>query len=70
MFETFTPQINRANLALPPAWNKMSGIKQWKIKEGTTIFTGRAASQLQFGSQYVGGAKQIWVPNPKVNLID
>ena len=70
LFETFTPQTNRSNLALPPEWNKMSGIKQWKIKVGTTIFTGRAAPQLQFGSQYVGGAKQIWVPNPKVNLIE
>jgi len=70
LFETFTPQTNRTNLALPPEWNAMSGIKQWKIKEGTSIFTGRAASQLQFGSQYVGGAKQIWVPNPKTNLMD
>jgi hypothetical protein len=28
LFETFTPQTNRANLALPPVWNKIEGIKQ------------------------------------------
>jgi hypothetical protein len=70
LFETFTPEINRANLALPPKWNNMSGIKQWQIKQGTTILRGNAAPQLKFGPQYVGGAKQIWVPNPLENLIE
>lgn len=46
--ETFITQANRANLALPPEWNKMSEIKQWKIKEGTTIFTGSAAADTAY----------------------
>lgn len=47
----------------------MTGLKQWKIKEGTTIFKGIVAPQLDYGSQYVGGARQIWVTNPKINLL-
>ncbi|WP_339124230.1 hemagglutinin repeat-containing protein [Fusobacterium nucleatum] len=29
LFETFTSNINREGLALPPSWNLMTGIKQW-----------------------------------------
>ncbi|WZY01339.1 T7SS effector LXG polymorphic toxin [Bacillus sp. FSL W7-1360] len=68
LFETFGPDINRANLALPPNWNSMTGIQQWQIQPGTTILKGNAAGQKNFGFQYVGGAKQIWVPNPWENL--
>ena len=28
LFETFTSNINRDGLALPPSWNQMTGIKQ------------------------------------------
>lgn len=64
LFETFTPQTSRANLALPPVWNKIEGIKQWKIKEGTTMIIGKVAPQLEQGDQYVGGAEQIFVLEP------
>ena len=70
LFETFTSEVNRANLALPPEWNSMSNFKQWKIKPGITVIKGRAAPQMEFGSQYIGGARQIWVPNPSENLIE
>jgi hypothetical protein len=42
----------------------MEGIKQWKIKEGTTIIIGKAAPQLKKGAQYIGRAEQIFVPAP------
>lgn len=42
----------------------MGGIKQWLIKEGTTIIKGKAAPQLSEGTQYVGGAEQIFVLEP------
>lgn len=32
LFETFGPQTNLNNLALPPVWNRMTGIKQWQVK--------------------------------------
>ncbi|MFP1779985.1 RHS repeat domain-containing protein, partial [Lonsdalea quercina] len=64
VFETFTPQTNRAGLALPPEWNGMTGIKQWQIKPGTTMIRGRAAPQFEYGSQYSGGAEQIFVLQP------
>ena len=69
LFETFTPQTNRANLALPYSFNKMSGIQQFQVKPGTPIITGHAAPQYQYGSQYIGGAKQTWVFNPWDNLL-
>ncbi|WP_230545023.1 hypothetical protein, partial [Yersinia pseudotuberculosis] len=64
LFETFTPQINRNGLALPPDWNGMTGIKQWQITPNTTIIRGRAAPQFEYGSQYSGGADQIFVLQP------
>ena len=69
LFETFTPQINRSNLALPPNWNGMTGLQQWQIKQGIPIIKGTIAPQFNFGTQYIGGAKQMWVPNPWENLI-
>lgn len=68
LFETFSPLTNRENLALPPEWNSMTGIQQFQVKNGTTIITGRAASQIDFGSQYIGGAKQ-WYINRLEDLI-
>lgn len=70
LFETFTLQINRTNLAIPPNWNKMTKLHQWQIKPGTHIIRGDVAPQLNFGSQYVGGAKQMWVQEPWKNLIN
>ncbi|UXK11311.1 hypothetical protein NYP80_02605 [Erwinia pyrifoliae] len=64
VFETFTPQTNRAGLALPPEWNGMTGIKQWQIKPGTGMIKGRAAPQFEYGAQYSGGAEQIFVLQP------
>ncbi|KDE67879.1 hypothetical protein FUSO7_13735 [Fusobacterium necrophorum BFTR-2] len=64
LFETFTPYINRENLALPFSWNEMTGIKQFQIKAGTIIFTGKAAPQFQQGTHYIGGAPQIFVNQP------
>ena len=43
LMDTFSPLTNRSNLALPPKWNAMTGIKQWHIKLGTTMITGKIA---------------------------
>jgi RHS repeat-associated protein len=61
LFETFGTLTNRNNLALPPDWNGMTGIKQWQVPSGTPMITGKAAPQYQFGPQYVGGANQWWI---------
>ncbi|MGO0094310.1 hypothetical protein [Streptococcus suis] len=61
LFETFTDLTNRKNLALPPSWNTMEGIAQFKLKEGTTYISGRVAPQLSMGPEYVGGATQWYV---------
>lgn len=63
LFETFSPQTNRANLALPYEWNSMTGIQQFQVKSGTTIITGAAAPQTEFGAQYIGGAHQWYINN-------
>ena len=62
--DTFTPLTNRANMALHYEWNTMTGIRQWQVVPGTTIFRGTVAPQLNYGSQYIGGAKQIFVLEP------
>ena len=64
LFETFTPLTNRSNLALPPVWNGMTGIKQFQIAPGTVFLRGRVAPQLDQGSQYIGGNTQIFVDRP------
>ena len=66
LFETFTPNINREGLALPPSWNQMTGIKQWQIKPETVILKGIADSQKLDGAHYIypGGAKQIFIYQP------
>ncbi|MBN3066304.1 hypothetical protein H5A21_20060 [Pectobacterium aquaticum] len=64
LFESFTPQTNRSGLALPEEWNGMTGIKQWQIAPGTTILRGKAAPQFEYGSQFSGGAEQIFVLQP------
>lgn len=61
LFETFTNQINRKNLALSTEWNKMTGIKQWMIKERTPMITGRSAVQSKYGFQYIGGSTQLYI---------
>lgn len=35
LFETFSLQVNRSNLGLPPDWNRMTGIQQWQVKPDT-----------------------------------
>ena len=62
--DTFGPMTNRANLALPPKWNSMTGIKQWKIKPETTMIKGKVTPQLNEGPQYIGGANQIFILEP------
>jgi hypothetical protein len=42
----------------------MTGMAQWQIKPGTTYISGKVGPQLQFGSQYIGGANQIFVLEP------
>ena len=64
LFETFSPHTNRKNLALPPKWNEMTGFRQFQIKPDTPILRGRAANQFGEGSQYIGGAEQIFVLEP------
>ena len=66
LFETFTSNINRDGLALPPSWNQMTGIKQWQIKPGTVILKGIADSQELQGIHYIypGGAEQIFIYQP------
>ncbi|MPM65192.1 hypothetical protein SDC9_112084 [bioreactor metagenome] len=66
LFETFSPTTNRNNLALPNQWNTMSGSQQFKVESGTQMITGNAAPQLQYGSQYVGGAKQWYINSLEV----
>ncbi|MEK4083774.1 ribonuclease YeeF family protein [Psychrobacillus sp. FSL K6-1415] len=51
LFETFSPQVNRSNLALPPEWNRMTGIQQWQVKPDTIIIKGKAGPQYQMGDQ-------------------
>ncbi|WP_332651816.1 hypothetical protein [Lysinibacillus sp. 54212] len=63
LFETFSPQVNRSNLALPPDWNRMTGIQQWKVKPDTIIIKGKAGSQFQMGDQYIGGVEQWYITN-------
>ena len=53
LFKTFTPNINREGLALPPSWNQMTGIKQWQIKPETILLKGIADSQQLQGTQYI-----------------
>ncbi len=69
LFETFNPLNNRSNLAVPYEWNKLKGIKQWKVKPGTIIIKGNAAPQLKYGSQYIGGEKQ-WYINDLNDLLE
>ena len=59
LFETFTSNINRESLALPPSWNQMTGIKQWQIEPETAILKGIADSQKLDGVHYIypGGAE-------------
>ena len=66
LFETFTSNINREGLALPPSWNQMTGIKQWQIEPGTIMLKGIADSQQLQGTQYIypGGAEQIFIYQP------
>ncbi len=63
LFETFSPLINRKNLALPYKWNSMTGIQQFQVRNGTIMIEGNAAAQNSFGSQYIGGAKQWYINN-------
>ena len=49
-------------------WNKMTNISQYKIKEGTTIFEGRASSQ---GLGLPGGKIQKYIlDSPDNALLD
>jgi hypothetical protein len=64
LFDTFTPLTDRAHLAVPPAWNAMTGLKVWEIEPGTPIIRGRTAPQLRYGGAFVGGESQIFVLQP------
>ncbi|MBQ7782045.1 MAG: hypothetical protein IJ405_08500, partial [Lachnospiraceae bacterium] len=63
LFETFSPLTNRQNLALLYEWNSMTGIQQFQVRDGVIMITGTAAAQNDFGSHYVGGAKQWYINN-------
>ena len=58
LFDTFP--ASRQDLALKPEWNQMTKLKQWRIKEGTTILEGPAASQ---GNGLEGGQIQKYILN-------
>ena len=62
LFDTFTNTTNRVGLALPPWFNSMSRISQFKLRPGTTFLYGRAASQ---GGRFTGGNYQMYVRNLK-----
>ncbi|WP_261659220.1 hypothetical protein, partial [Fusobacterium necrophorum] len=68
LFETFTPYVNRENLALPPSWNQMTGIKQFQIKPETLMFKGKTGPQFLEGAHYIypGGAPQIFIYRPDI----
>ncbi|MFT3985928.1 MAG: hypothetical protein QM697_18680, partial [Lachnospiraceae bacterium] len=68
LFETFTPQTNRKNLALPYEWNSMTSIQQFQVRQGTVMITGGAAAQTGYGVQYIGGVNQ-WYINSLEDLI-
>ncbi|KMQ50390.1 putative insecticidal toxin protein [Chitinispirillum alkaliphilum] len=57
LFETFP--ASRNSIALRPDWNQMTGIKQWKIREGSTLIEGNALPQ---GIGLKGGQIQKFVP--------
>ncbi|WP_218975607.1 pre-toxin TG domain-containing protein [Metabacillus litoralis] len=63
LFETFSPQVNRSNLALPPDWNRMTGIQQCQVKPHTIIIKGKAGPQFQMGNQYIGEVEQWYITN-------
>ena len=43
----FSNLSTREGAAIKQSWNNMTGIKQWKVSEGTTIIKGKAASQIE-----------------------
>lgn len=66
LFETFP--ATREELAVKMDWNKMTNISQYKIKESTTIFEGRAYSQ---GLGLPGGKIQKYIlDSPDNALLD
>ncbi|OCG65154.1 hypothetical protein A9G48_00725 [Gilliamella sp. wkB18] len=66
LFETFP--ATRSELAVKMDWNEMTYISQFKIKEGTTIFEGRASSQ---GLGLPGGKVQKYIlDSPDTALFD
>ena len=46
----------------------MTGIQQFQVRPATTMIIGNAAAQMEYGSQYVGGANQ-WYINSLEDLI-
>ena len=65
LYETFSNLSTREGAAIKQSWNNMTGIKQWKVQEGTTIIKGKAASQIENGYKYQGGVEQWFISNTK-----
>ena len=65
LFDTFP--ASRQGLALPPEWNQMTYLKQWRVKSGTIFIEGRVAPQ---GANYSGGGMQKYILNPQTNLLE
>ena len=64
LFESFP--ATRQSLALPPDWNQILGIKQWRQRPGSTYLRGRAASQ---GPYYPGGQYQRYIFDTDLDLL-
>lgn len=65
LYETFSNLSTREGAAIKQSWNNMTGIKQWKVSEGTTIIKGKAAPQIENGYKYQGGVEQWFISNTK-----
>ena len=58
--------LSRNSLALPPSWNSMENLTQFRIQPGVKFIQSTIAQQVDDGVRYSGGAKQILVPDTKV----
>jgi hypothetical protein len=66
LFDTFP--ASRQSLALLPEWNAMTGLRQFQIRPGTTMISGRAAAQ-GIGRGLEGGQVQRFILDVKGGLI-
>jgi len=64
LFDTFP--ASRQSLALRPEFNAMTGLRQFQIRPGATVISGRATSQ---GVGFEGGQIQRYIFDPSRDLL-